>query len=307
MTGTEGITGTPQAVESLVLAPPMVIPEEIKNLELTGQIPTGEVAYFDITNPNLRLVDRKTWSPVLHDGKEKVVDPNHLPKTFAAIILHTPPRTPENSYEEEIHKLSNLLRRSSKKDDNKGTIQQNLGVLFIVEDKGEDTRIGWRQDALAIKGVKGLVVDTSHEGSVIVTDSHIISFARLQKQHHTENGVITFRGMDDEGHPIHVVTYPSGSSRILTEEELQKLTPQIEHQPEDKVVREDLTCDACGNHPQDVYISRQGDIRNLLFRETICNNPHRDGIPRRFGDPEYIRYLELLPKEMQKPRKTSKK
>ncbi len=79
MTGTEGIVGTPQAVEGLVLAPPMVIPEEIKNLELTGQIPTGEVAYFDITNPNLRLVDRKTWQPVMHGGREKGTDPKHLP------------------------------------------------------------------------------------------------------------------------------------------------------------------------------------------------------------------------------------
>jgi len=182
MTGTEGVIGTPQAVENLVLSPPMVIPEEIKDIELTGQIPAGEIAYFDIANPNLRLVDRKTWRPVMHGGREKGTDPKHLPKKFAAIILHTPPRTPENSYEEEIYRLSSLLKRSSKKDENKVTVQQNLGVLFIVEDLASDMRIGWRQDALAIKGTKGLVVNKAHEGSFMVTDSHIISFARRQKQ-----------------------------------------------------------------------------------------------------------------------------
>lgn len=185
MSGTEGIVGTPPNVEGLILNPPMVIPKEIKNFELTGQIPAGEIAYFDIANPHLRLVDRNTWRPIMHGGREKGTDPKHLPKTFAAIILHTPPRTPENSYEEEIYRLSNLLKRSSKKDKHKVTVQQNMGVLFIVEDLAEDIRIGWRQDTFAVKGNKGLVVDKSHEGSVVITDSHIISFARRQSQHPT--------------------------------------------------------------------------------------------------------------------------
>jgi len=374
MTGTEGAIGTPQTVENLVLNPPMVIPEEIKDIELTGQIPAGEIAYFDIANPNLRLVDRKTWQPVMHGGREKGTDPKHLPKTFAAIILHTPPRTPENSYEEEIYRLSNLLKRSSKKDENKVTVQQNLGVLFIVEDLASDMRIGWRQDALAIKGARGLVVNKTHEGSVIVTDSHIISFARRQKQfptidmsrgqrsrhmvppfvnniqRHAENAGLTantdelennwhatknvpetlsamrdgngveYEGMDDDGHPIIVHTDISGITTVTNEEGLRQLTerqqknqeppkkpPKREHKTGDKVTREDLICDACGNHPQDIYIRKPGNVRWLLIKETVCNEAHRDGIPRSFGKSQYIRPLDFLPKNQQKPQKTSKK
>lgn len=371
MTGTEGAIGTPQTVENLVLSPPMVIPEEIKNIELTGQIPTGEIAYFDIANPNLRLVDRRTWQPVMHGGREKGTDPKHLPKTFAAIILHTPPRTPENSYEKEIYRLSNLLKRSSKKDENKVTVQQNLGVLFIVEDLASDMRIGWRQDALAIKGAKGLVVNKAHEGSVMVTDSHIISFARRQKQFPTidmsrgrrsgnmvppfvdsiqrhaantgltantdelednwnatknvpetlsamrdGNGVV-LEGMDDDGHPIIVHTDISGITTVLNEEGLRQLTerqkqtqkpPKVEHKAGDKVTREDLVCDACGYHPQDIYKRKPGKTNWLLIKETICNTgKHRDGRERRFGNSQFIKTLERLPKDQQRPRKTPKK
>ena len=183
MVSTEGVTGIqPQAAENLALKVPMVIPKEIEELEDAGQLPAGGIVYFDIADPELRPVDRTTWRPIMKARKEKRLNPNRIPKTFAAIILHTPARTPDNSYEDIINKLSTLLMRSMQKDENGVTTGQKLGTLFIVEDRGEDTGIGWRQDKLAIKGKKGLVVDTTHEGSVTVTDSYILSYARRKMQ-----------------------------------------------------------------------------------------------------------------------------
>lgn len=371
------VTGiSPQDVENpLRMQFPMVIPKEIRDLELAGQLPPGDIAYFDVSDPDqrLRFVDRKTWKPVkTRRGIEKRINPDRAPKTFAGIILHTPPRTPENFYGEEIQRLSSLLRRKAPEDDNGLTIEQQLGTLFIVEDRGEDTGIGWRQDTLSIKGKKGLVVDTSHEGSVVITDSHIISFARRQRQyptislangeisgnmvppfvdeiqrianaigltantteleqnwHATKNVIetltavkdgngVTFEGMDNNGRPIVITVSLKGITTITNKEglleliEQQKLAQQraqdkkpteIEHKPGDTAVREDLVCDACGNHPKDIYERQVGNIRWMLFKKTVCNEAHRDGYPRTFGKRQYIRALEFLPKEMQKPRK----
>lgn len=159
---------------------PMVIPKEIRDLKPAGQLPAGNIAYFDFADPDtLRFVDQETWRPVTKKGVEARISIDKAVNRFAGIILHSPARTPENSLEDKISQLSALLKRTSKREEGI-TTQQNLGVLFIVEDKGEDQRIGWRQEQLTRNG---LVVDTTRGESVRITDSSIISWGRRPKQH----------------------------------------------------------------------------------------------------------------------------
>jgi len=356
MTGTEGIAGMSQAIESLDLRmqTPMVIPKEIKNLELSGQLPKGDIAYIDVSEPDtIRLVDQETWHPITKGGIEKRANFEHAQKRFAAIILHTPSRTPENSYTENIHQVSNLLKIHVSKDGSGATTGQDLGTLFIVEDKGKDTGIGWRQKQLT---QEGLVVNPGHNKSVITTDKYVITCARRRKKrlivdlgkgvrsrnmvppfidsiqrraeqhgltadskalerewHATKNvrrtlsnirdgNNVTFEGMDDDGHPIHSIT-EKGVTTVYNEEGLRNLTdrqehtrkpPKVEHKLGDRVVRNDLVCDACGNHPQDIYIQEPGRVRWLLFKETACYEPHRDNNPRYFGKNQYIKPLGFI-------------
>lgn len=158
---------------------PMVIPREIRELSLAGQLPSGEIAYYDAAEPDtLRLVDPLTFKPIMRLGVEKRISIGEARKKFPAVILHVSCRTPENSYEEIIRGFTELLRRTSEKEEGIIT-QQNLGVIFIVEEKGEDQRLGWRQEQLKNTG---LVVDRTRGGSVIVAENYIISFARRPMQ-----------------------------------------------------------------------------------------------------------------------------
>ena len=170
--------------EALVLRPqfPMVIPEEIRGFVLFGQLPEGEIAYCDINEPDsLRLVDRETFKPVTKKGVEvrlNLGNSDTAHRRFAAVILNVPPRTPENAFYETISRLAGLLKRTSKREEGIIT-EQHLGVIFIVEGKGTDQRVGWRQEQLRRAE---LVVDRRRGGSVIVNGDRIISFARRPMQ-----------------------------------------------------------------------------------------------------------------------------
>lgn len=172
----------PPGEENLSLRPqiPMVIPREIRDLRLTDQLPKGDIAYFDTAEPDtIRLVDPITWKPVSKKGAEVRIRLERMNKRFAGIILHTPSRTPESSFDQEIKMLSALIRRTSVKEDGV-TTQQNLGALFVVEDRGSDVRIGWRQQQLSRNG---LVVDKRRDESIVTTDAYIISQGRRPRQH----------------------------------------------------------------------------------------------------------------------------
>ena len=170
--------------EAFALRPqfPMVIPEEIRGLELAGQLPEGEIAYYDANEPDiLRLVDRGTFRPVTKKEVEVRFNlPNFdkAPRKLAAVILNVPPRTPENAFDETIRRFCALLKRTSKREEGIIT-EQHLGAIFIVEGRGEDQRVGWRQEQLRRAE---LVVNRRSKGSVIVSGDRIISFARRPMQ-----------------------------------------------------------------------------------------------------------------------------
>lgn len=161
---------------------PMVIPEEIRHLEVTRQLPEGEIAYHDVNEPDtLRLVARETFRPVTKKGIEVRLNLKNLdkfPRRFAAVILKVPPRTPENAFDETIRGFSALLKRTSKREEGI-IIEQHLGAIFVVEGRGEDQRVGWRQEQLRRAE---LVVERRSGGSVIISGDRIISFARRPMQ-----------------------------------------------------------------------------------------------------------------------------
>ncbi|MBI4091967.1 MAG: hypothetical protein HY427_02070 [Candidatus Levybacteria bacterium] len=161
---------------------PMVIPGEIRGLELAGQLPEGEIAYYDSNEPDtLRLVDRETFKPVIKKGVEvrlNLENFDKVPRRFSAVILNVPPRTHENAFDETIRRFSALIKRTSTREEGIIT-EQHLGAIFIVEGKGEDQRVGWRKKQLR---KMGFVLVDRREGSVIVRDNYIISFARRPMQ-----------------------------------------------------------------------------------------------------------------------------
>lgn len=170
---------------------PVIIPSEVRKSKLFQQRPHGEkgdpksdVVYIDARNPNTAIViDANTWGPKLNRGKPVYLDVSGIVgRTFAAIIYHTPPRTPEKSFTEEIGNVAGLLRRTSEKE-NKIITGQHVGVLFIVEDKGKDTIKQWREQFLRNIGI---VVPQEKEHPAILeteTSEFIISQGRLAMQH----------------------------------------------------------------------------------------------------------------------------
>ena len=161
---------------------PITIPEELRNLRLADQLPGGNVAYIDALEPDtLRLIDPATWKTITRKGVDLRlgVEANGGRK-FSGIIFHTPSRTQEESYEGEIAKLAPLLTRTSKQTEGIIT-EQNLGTLFVVEDRGADELVGWREEQLRRNG---LMVDRQKgEKAVVVTANSIISQGRRKKQH----------------------------------------------------------------------------------------------------------------------------
>ena len=165
---------------ALNLQIPMIIPKEIRDFRLAGQLPPGNIAYIDLREAEvIRFVDQRTWKPVtVWKNETRINLEEKKKKRFAAIILHTPPRTPDDAYDEQIKEFADNLSIKSK--ENGVAIRQKLGTLFIVEDRGADERIGWREAQMT---KHGLVVDKEKgERSVIVTSDYIISQGRRQKK-----------------------------------------------------------------------------------------------------------------------------
>jgi hypothetical protein len=179
------LTETPFSPEApeLFLKPqvPMAIPKEIKDLALSKQLPPGNVGYIDILEPDsIRLISQQDWRPVSPRGIDKRLSvEGNKGREFPAIILHTPSRTPDNSYDEEIARLAELLRRTSSREEGI-IIQQRLGTLFVVEDRGEDERVGWRENQMRNHGL--VVQKEKGERSVRVSSDYVISQGRRHKQ-----------------------------------------------------------------------------------------------------------------------------
>jgi hypothetical protein len=167
---------------------PIVFPNFLRGDRRWQQLPPGDIVYINATKPD-ELPERVTMldqqgHPIKrhgHNWERPIEEPSRVP----AVVIHTGKRTPEQSYEDVIEEATKKLTRRVHRDTVGGIVEQNLGFVVIVEDKGEDTRVGWRQEQLTRHG---LVKDKEgDEKVVIVTDNNIITLGRIEKKVGTVN------------------------------------------------------------------------------------------------------------------------
>lgn len=173
-------------VENLVLEPQiqLIIPPEIKRQRLAEQLTGGDIAYIDFEDyETVRLVKKSTWQPARnkHGIEQKLPLSQIGNRRFNAIIFVTPPRTEEDSLEEQISFLAKHLGRKTDRREGTDAIHHS-GTLFVVEPRaGNDERAGWRQDQLTRSGL--VVEHIKGKKSVLKTDDFIISMGRREKGH----------------------------------------------------------------------------------------------------------------------------
>lgn len=156
------------------------IPKFVRESELLEQRPEdGKVLFIDSRDPETGIILKNN----LGVGKNpEYVDISKIKgRNIAAIIYHTAPRTPENSYDEEVANAATLLGRRVNRDKNGKIIQQQLGALFIVEDLGQDKYKNWRE--MFIQNI-GLVKPSGYGPSVRILDGEgfIVSQGRVKME-----------------------------------------------------------------------------------------------------------------------------
>lgn len=184
------VIDAPQALTAAdLLRPPqemIVFPNSLLQDSRWLQLPPGNVVYIDAKDPNtipqsVTMLDKK-GHPVQSHGHNLVKDFS-APQRVPAAIVHTGPRTPEESYNQVIAEATQMLTRKNRRDSLGRITEQYLGFVVVVEDKkdGGDNRKGWREDQFSNLGaVKGR---GENEQIVIETDNQILSFGRVKKVH----------------------------------------------------------------------------------------------------------------------------
>lgn len=195
--------------ESEELSPqiPIVIPGEIRSSQLMNQRPDGSVLYVDYRNPDIAtVINPKTWRPEMTQKKpSNRKEPKQLVlskisgRRIAAIIYHTPPRTPDNAFEEDLANAGTILRQSHEMltDEKRNPYpHHHLGALFIVEDKadGGDMIKDWRKKSINNIGLtmsideftnndEGVVEVAKKPLPIVETGNFFITQARVPKKH----------------------------------------------------------------------------------------------------------------------------
>lgn len=187
----------------------MAIPPEVKNSQLMAQRPKGLILYIDQRDPDTAtVINPQTWQPLLKKGKpERITVSKIVGRRVAAVIYHTPPRTPtpEGAFEQELANAASLLNRTE--DENEGIItSHHLGALFVVEDKGEDKIKRWREQSMNNIGLVMSIGDRQEAErlKVLETDKYLITSGRKEKKHSPVNlfesrGGRYFRSQIDRG------------------------------------------------------------------------------------------------------------
>lgn len=161
---------------------PVEFPNGIRTTRLWQQLPPGQIAYLDtrLDPHTVHFLDQE-GHPVMVHGVEKTEDIRKKEKAKnPAVVIHTPPRTPENSFGEYLDPVVERLTRKTTRDHLKRIIEQSMGVLVIVEDVGDDVRIGWREDQLRSLG---LVVDKERgERIVFQSGNKLVTMGRIVKK-----------------------------------------------------------------------------------------------------------------------------
>ncbi len=234
--------------EDLELKPqyPVIVPAGLRDSELMKQRPDGPIIFVDSRDPNTAtVINQDTWGPKLkRDGRAETIAISSIAlRRFAAIILHTSPRTPEDSHDKTIEILSGLLKKP-----NDAIANQHLGVIAVVEDQGSDTRTGWREDGLRKHGI--IIDRRGGKQAVFQSGDYTISMGRVAKK--------TIL-------PEHLKADP------------QSKDVKEKREPGD-VIELPTTCGDCGQHLKEKYYEKSGRHAVLLIRQVECDNKaHRRG------------------------------
>lgn len=162
---------------------PIVFPNILRSDRRWQQLPPGDIVYINAAQPdqlpeNVTMLDQQ-GHPIQrhgHNWERPIFEPSRVP----AVVIHTGTRTPDKSYEDVIEEATKKLTRRVHRDKLRGIVEQNLGFVVVVEDKGDDTHVGWRQEQLTRHG---LVKDKEgDEKVVIVTDNNVITLGRIEKK-----------------------------------------------------------------------------------------------------------------------------
>lgn len=175
----------PELTPSDLLRPPqepIVFPNILRTDRRWQQLPPGEIVYIDANKPDtlpttITMLNQQ-GHPVKEHGHNRE-RPFSEPQRVPAVVIHTGPRTPEQAYDLVIEEATEKLTRRTLRDNLKRIKEQHLGFVVIVEDKGKDTTIGWRQAQLT---KHGLVKDKDGDEKVVIeTENSIVTLGRIEK------------------------------------------------------------------------------------------------------------------------------
>lgn len=170
-------------------------PRVVTQTPLWKQIPTrGNIGYIDIQEPKIIHILNKQGQEVIKKRMPVTANvqtkPRENRRKYSALVVRTPARTPEKSYDTEIRDAAERLKGGLI--ENRPGAAQKLGVMIVVEDLGNDRRIRWREDKFSLAGlVRHKETDDKNsqkaekpgEGFLIPTGEYLITVARIHKEH----------------------------------------------------------------------------------------------------------------------------
>lgn len=271
---------------------PIVFPDFLKTDRRWLQLPPGNIVYAEAKSSDklpdtVKMLDQQ-GNPVFENGHEWE-RPFDEPSRVPAVVLHTGPRTPKNSYDRIIAE-ARLITTRERERDSMGKIKAfHQGFVVIVEDKikGGDTNKEWREQQLTnldlVKDVDG------PELTVIETDEYFITFGRVAKEHYVPDFIKD--------------RYKPQEERIKTPQQLldeknRALTKEFKK--EGKLAEVELSdcCGDCGQHYKYVYFQenwvkkKENVIVELLKGKKVCNSGrHRNIREIIIGTTDKIGYL----------------
>jgi len=293
-----------QALSSTdLLKPPhglIVFPEIIKSDPRWQQLPPGNIVYTNATSsevvPDTVLMLDQDGNPEYMHGhiwERSITEPQRTP----AVVIHTGPRTPENSYDELIAIARTMTTRTTETDSD-GVKHHHQGYVIIVEDrvKDGDKVKEWRK--LQLTNLN-LVAEDGQE-VVVETDDHFITFGRVEKEHVTPPYIKA--RLENERNNMPLDENPTEREKRLKDERNRALVREFKKNG--RLPEEELPdcCGDCGQHYKYVYYQddwekpQEHTVVELLKAKKVCKSGLHRGIREiRVGKPDKIGYLGSHP------------
>lgn len=287
-----------------LLKPPhglIVFPEIIKSDPRWQQLPPGNIVYINASSPDtvpesVLMLDQDGDPEYTHGHiwERPITEPQRTP----AVVIHTGPRTPENSYDEVIAIARTMTTRKTDTDDN-GNKKHHQGYVIIVEDKvkGGDKGKEWKR--LQLTNLN-LVAEDGEE-LVVETEDHFITFGRVEKEHVTPPHIKARIASEKSEAPPNI---EDPAAKAVREKEEKNSALTREYKKNGRLPEEVLpeTCGDCTAHLKTVYFVKPYLTKSKVWigylkSQTVCNNNsgHRGSGIQRLSKPEDIGSIGRIP------------